>query len=90
MGSHAKSTTFRIYLPITTMEAEVRPESVQPIPFGKGETILISEDEPQVREVLRLSLEEYGYVAIEAQNGEDAVKLYKDNLLRKIREVLYR
>ncbi len=73
-------TTFKIYLPLKSMEAEVTAESVQPIALGKGETILIAEDEPQVREVLRRNLEEYGYMVIEAENGEDAVKQYKDNM----------
>ena len=73
-------TTFRIYLPLTSMEAEVTQESIQPFTMGKGETILIAEDEPAVREVLRLSLEGYGYMVIEAENGEDAVKQYKDNM----------
>ncbi|MGO9013852.1 MAG: PAS domain S-box protein [Dissulfurispiraceae bacterium] len=73
-------TTFKIYLPLTSMEAEETAESNQPIALGKGETILIAEDEPQVREVLRISLEEYGYMVIEAENGEDAVKQYKDNM----------
>ena len=76
----ALGTTFKIYLPLTSMEAEVTTESIQPIPLGKGETILIAEDEPAVREVLRLSLQEYGYMVIEAENGEDAVKQYKDNM----------
>src|SRR5208282_2505162 len=73
-------TTFRIYLPLTTTDAEVTQESIQPLALGKGETILIAEDEPEVREVLRISLEEYGYIVIEAENGEDAVKQYKDNM----------
>ena len=73
-------TTFRIYLPLTSMETEVAQELIQPFTLGKGETILIAEDEPQVREVLRLNLEEYGYMVIEAENGEDTVKQYKDNM----------
>ena len=73
-------TTFKIYLPLTSVEAEATPESIQPLALGKGETILIAEDEPAVRKVLRLSLEQYGYRVIEAENGEDAVKQYKDNM----------
>ena len=73
-------TTFKIYLPLTSIETEETTESIQPLTMGKGETILIAEDEPAVREVLRLSLEEYGYMVIEAKNGEDAVNQYKDNM----------
>ncbi len=73
-------TTFKIYLPMTSIEKEVTEESILPVALGKGETILIAEDDPEVREVLRISLEEYGYIAIEAENGEDAVKQYRDNM----------
>src|SRR5208283_307970 len=73
-------TTFKIYLPLRSMETEEALELMQPVPLGKGETILIAEDDPGVRGVLRLSLEEYGYRVIEAENGEDAVKQYKDNI----------
>ena len=76
----ALGTTFKIYLPLTSMEGEMTTESMQPLALGKGETILIAEDEQAVRKVLRLSLEEYGYMVIEAENGEDAVKQYKDNM----------
>ncbi|MGD0282751.1 MAG: response regulator [Dissulfurispiraceae bacterium] len=73
-------TTFKIYLPLKTLgEGEVTTESIQPLILGKGETILIAEDDPGVRKVLRLSLEEHGYSVIEAENGEDAVKQYKNN-----------
>ncbi len=73
-------TTFKIYLPMTTLQGELSLESIQPLALGKGETILIAEDDPAVREVLRLSLEEHGYMVIEAENGEDAVRQYKDNI----------
>ncbi len=73
-------TTFKIYLPLTTMDAEATPELIQPVALGKGETILIAEDDPAVRDVFRISLEEHGYKVIEAENGEDAVKHYNDNM----------
>jgi PAS domain S-box-containing protein len=77
-------TTFRIYLPIylpiTTVEGEEMSETIHPISLGKGETILIAEDDPQVREVVRLCLEDYGYIIIDAENGEEAVKQYRDNM----------
>ncbi len=73
-------TTFKIYLPLATMESEATPELIQPFALGKGETILVAEDDPAVREVFRISLEEHGYKVIGAENGEAAVKLYKDNM----------
>ena len=73
-------TTFKIYLPLTTMESEATQELIQPFALGKGETILVAEDDPAVREVFRISLEEHGYTVIGVENGEDAVKQYKDNM----------
>ncbi len=73
-------TTVKIYLPMTTMESEATPELIQTFALGKGETILVAEDDPAVREVFRISLEEHGYKVIGAENGEAAVKLYKDNI----------
>jgi DNA-binding NtrC family response regulator len=52
---------------------------IETLPEGKGETILIAEDEPQVRGSMRLILQEHGYKIIEAENGEDAVRKFEDN-----------
>jgi CheY-like chemotaxis protein len=75
-----KGTTFKIYLPLaqTKIEAISKPET-NTLPEGKGETIIIAEDEPQVREIVRHLLQKSGYKIIEAENGEDAVKKFKDN-----------
>ncbi|MBF0328356.1 MAG: response regulator [Nitrospirae bacterium] len=74
-----KGTTFRIYLPLLQSAEDIKPEIVEAIPMGKGETILIAEDEPNVRKVSRMYLQEYGYKTIEADNGGEAVKKYKEN-----------
>jgi len=43
-------------------------------PTGKVEaTILIIDDEPQIRRLLRLTLESAGYRVIEASNGQDGI-----------------
>ena len=75
-----EGTTFRIYLHLakTKIEAISKPE-IKPVAEGKGETIIIAEDEPQVREIVRRLLQKSGYKTIEAENGEDAVRKFKDN-----------
>ncbi|MBI2399542.1 MAG: response regulator [Deltaproteobacteria bacterium] len=70
---------FKIYLPIIeaseqTLETE-RQEGFQ----GGNETILLAEDEREVREVNRSILEEFGYRVIEAVDGTDAVSKFIEN-----------
>ena len=72
-----KGTTFSVYLP-RLEEAPQQPQKVEWVESatsGGGETILLVEDEPAVRELARTVLSEQGYKVIEAQNSEDAVRL---------------
>ncbi len=71
-----KGTSFKIYLPRVD-EAEVAagtPKLTAEIPAGT-ETVLLSEDEQDVREIAREFLESGGYKVIEAKNGQEAVEL---------------
>ena len=74
-----QGTTFKIYLPLAKIKTEMIPAPIETLPRGKGETILIAEDEPQVRGSMRLILQENGYKIVEAENGEDAVIKLKEN-----------
>lgn len=71
-----KGTTFRIYLPI----AQSRPEEAVPCaaplapPIKQGnETVLVAEDDAQLRQLVRSLLSEFGYRVIEAVDGDDAL-----------------
>jgi DNA-binding response OmpR family regulator len=46
---------------------------------GDSETILVAEDDTQVRELTKDVLEEFGYKVIAAVDGEDAVKVFNKN-----------
>jgi len=71
-----KGTTFNVYLPRAEEAAQPKKaEWVEAAAGGGGETILLVEDEPAVRELARTVLSEQGYTVIEAQNSEDAVRL---------------
>ena len=71
-----KGTCFKIYLPRVDQPAETPGV---PLPFAEAprgtETVLLSEDEQDVREVAREFLESGGYTVIEAQHGEEALAL---------------
>jgi len=71
-----KGTSFKIYLPRVdqSVEDSGSPKSAAEAPRGT-ETILLAEDENDVREVAREFLELGGYTVIEASNGAEALRL---------------
>ncbi|MBF0329066.1 MAG: PAS domain S-box protein [Nitrospirae bacterium] len=74
-----KGTTFKIYLPLANKPTETLVETDPAISFGKGEIILVAEDDERVRKIISLTLQEYGYKIIEAISGEDAVMKFLQN-----------
>jgi len=69
-----QGTEFRIYLPAA--ESEVRCETMGSAPqvvAGGTETILIAEDEKDLRALTRIFLESYGYRVVEAGGAEEAI-----------------
>lgn len=73
-------TTFTIRLPIDLEEAPVNtPEPRAPIARGKGETILVAEDEPPVRTIVARILRRAGYSVLEARDGAQAVETFKEH-----------
>ena len=68
-----KGTTFKVYLPRTDGLADT---NVTPLPASSGlrgsETVLVVEDEEQVRAIMRAVLRRHGYNVLEAQNGGEA------------------
>lgn len=69
-------TTFKIYFPIV-MEMPDKKEPVQKIKYSqKGEeTILLVEDNEQVRHLGRTILQRQGYKVLEAENGDNALDI---------------
>lgn len=75
-----KGTTFRIYLPLAEATAVERNEPLPQLrPRGGSETILLAEDEADLRTLARQVLTEFGYRVIEAVDGEDAVSRYTEH-----------
>jgi len=68
-------TSFKIYLPrVDQIEEEVLPAISSEAPRGAG-TILLAEDEQEVREVAKQFLESGGYTVLEARDGLEAVRI---------------
>jgi two-component system, cell cycle sensor histidine kinase and response regulator CckA len=71
-----KGSQFKVYLPAIEGE-ETHSTQGQELPAGRGELILIVDDEPMIRETVKTSLEEYNYRTISANNGIEAIALYR-------------
>ncbi|MCI0394527.1 MAG: PAS domain S-box protein [Chloroflexi bacterium] len=71
-------TTFTIYLPALTLPGLIAPAQAREAPAqGAGETILVVEDERQVREAVVEILETLSYRVLSAANGEQALALFE-------------
>jgi two-component system cell cycle sensor histidine kinase/response regulator CckA len=69
-----KGTTFKVYLPRVVGAVELTPSARPLPPSGRGnETILLVDDDDQVRAVARSILRRSGYVVLEASNGGEAL-----------------
>jgi PAS domain S-box-containing protein len=73
-------TSFRIYLPLTDVEAGSLDEEFIGPPVGGSETILLVEDEDAVRELVSRILVKQGYEVVPYSTGADALAYCRDNL----------
>lgn len=70
-------TVFSIYFPLTRAEIE-EPKGVFIEFSGGSETILLAEDDGEIRKVIREILELSGHTVIEAVDGHDAVRKFRE------------
>ncbi|HTC95826.1 MAG TPA: response regulator [Terriglobales bacterium] len=68
-------TTFKIFLPLSSGAPDALEQEEKGLALGKGETILLVEDEPSLRHMVRECLEESGYVVLEAEDGIEAIAM---------------
>lgn len=70
-----EGTSVVMVLPLTSAEPDVTPaQDEAPLAHG-GELVLLVEDEPNVRRVVRQQLIDLGYPVIEAENGVQALEM---------------
>jgi two-component system, cell cycle sensor histidine kinase and response regulator CckA len=75
-----KGTEFKIYFPaIFATETTDGEAQKGPLPTGRGELILVVDDEEAVRELIKTTLETYGYRVLTAQNGVQGINLFKEH-----------
>jgi CheY-like chemotaxis protein len=70
-----RGTTFKVYLPRVDAEVEVLAPTIAPTTLRGKETVLLVEDEEQVRTVVAGFLRRQGYHVIPAQNAGEALLL---------------
>ena len=73
-----KGTTFKIHLPSSDREPQTTaPNLTPPAPLHGAETLLLVEDEEQVRMVACAILRRHGYRVLEAQNAGEALLIFE-------------
>jgi PAS domain S-box-containing protein len=74
-----KGTTFKIFLPVQITAGEESLQHVSSATWQGSGTILLAEDEEQIKLVAKAMLETLGFTVIEASNGKEALELYRKN-----------
>jgi CheY-like chemotaxis protein len=74
-------TTMCLYLPrfIGSMADADTPEVALPADHGTGETVLVIDDQPEVRGLIVQVLEQNGYLTMEAGDGPSGLKILQSD-----------
>jgi CheY-like chemotaxis protein len=75
----SKGTRFSIYLP--SAEAAQESVSLKPqdtLPRGRGELIVVVDDEENIRSIAEATLRQFGYKVVTAVDGTDALAVYAE------------
>jgi signal transduction histidine kinase/ActR/RegA family two-component response regulator len=74
-----KGSTFKIYLPLIEQLVEEQTMEFKAQPRGGTETLLLAEDDKDVRDLVRHMLEKGGYEVLQATNGKEALRVFSEN-----------
>lgn len=77
-SSVGQGTQFKVFLP-SVNALEVLEEEDPKIPEGRGELILLVDDEPTVLEISKTLLTSHDYRVLTANDGIEAISLYADH-----------
>ena len=77
-SEEGRGTCFKVYLPASSNAATHPVNGQAASPYqGRGELVLVVDDEPAFRDITRHFLEEHGFRAITACDGVEALDLYQ-------------
>jgi len=74
----AHGTTFRIYMPVSDKSEPEKPSEAE-APSGRSELILVVDDEEHMRSLAGEVLETHNYRVLMAQDGAEAIEVFKKN-----------
>ena len=76
-----RGTQFNIYLPIAKEKEKIQPVEKIDIPIiGGKETILVIDDEKEIRSISEKILNKYGYTTLTANDGQEGLNIYRNNM----------
>jgi PAS domain S-box-containing protein len=75
-SSVGRGTTFTIHLPASVPESQRVLTQPEPSPRGRGELVLIIDDDSSVCDMMRATLEAHGYRALTATGGDDGLRIF--------------
>jgi len=72
-----RGTTFKVYFPVVERRATDVGTKIEGAAEGGSETILLAEDDVEVRELAQAILERAGYAVLTAADGEEALHVFR-------------
>ena len=72
-----EGTTFHIFLPRSDEESDATPATPETMPRGTGETVLVVDDEVDLRHAMREALEQLHYTVLEARDGDEGLEVLR-------------
>ena len=74
-SEEGRGTTFKIYLPVCDRPVETPRNGDRPAAQQGSETVVVVEDDPSVRELVKIMLDHCGYAVLTAADADAAVHL---------------
>ncbi|MBI4524182.1 MAG: response regulator [Deltaproteobacteria bacterium] len=72
-----KGTEFKVYIPAAKIIEPAKTEQKEEETLtGRGELVLVVDDEPRILQIIRMVLERHGYKVMTAENGAEAIAAY--------------
>ncbi|MEN9572194.1 MAG: hypothetical protein RL514_49 [Verrucomicrobiota bacterium] len=75
-SEEGRGTSFHLYLPPAPAITGAAAPDAEQLPHGRGELILVADDEAAILEITRATLACYGYRTVCARDGAEAVALF--------------